>query len=308
MTGPFSLTAANSIVGVDFLPTGVAVAEIPARGRDAGRIRLWEFLPASGEQEQRQVLADWASRNKLGKSRCHCLMARHDVQILQLERPPVEDGELIEAVKWKVKDLIGFDIQEAVVEVFELPPMPKNPRRQINAIVSSEAVVRRYIERIADSGLKLEVLDVQELVLRNLRRVMEFADGRSLALLDFLDHDGLLTLYHGKDLYVARDFKIGIGDIENADDDSETLYDQVLLELQRSLDYFESTYDLPLPRQLRMFPQTAATERMAKYLQNFVGFDVDFVDLERMGGEAARDLDPRPFPAYCAALRGVQRP
>ena len=308
MTGPFSLSAANGIVGVDFLPTGVAVVEIPARGRDAGQVRRWDFLPASGEQEQRQVLTDWVSRNRLGKLRCHCLMARHDVQILQLERPPVEESELIEAVKWKIKDLISFDVEEAVVEVFELPPMPKNPRRQINAIVSSEAVVRRYIERIADSGLKLEVLDVQELVLRNLRRVMEFAEGRSLALLDFLDHDGLLTLYHSKDLYVARDFKIGLSEIESAGDDSEALYDQVLLELQRSMDYFESTYDLPLPRQLRMFPQTAATERMAKYLQNFVGFDVDFIELRRIGGEAARDFDPRPFPAYCAALRGVQRP
>ncbi len=295
-------------MGVDFLPTGVAVTEIPARGSDAGKVRLWDFLPASGEQEQRQALTDWVNRNRLGKSRCHCLMARHDVQILQLERPPVEESELIEAVKWKIKDLISFDVEEAVIEVFELPPMPKNPRRQINAIVSSEPVVRRYIERIADSGLKLEVLDVQELVLRNLRRVMEFAEGRSLALLDFLDHDGLLTLYHGKDLYVARDFKIGLSDIESAGDDSEALYDQVLLELQRSMDYFESTYDLPLPRRLLMFPQTAATERMAKYLQNFVGFDVDFIELRHIGGEAARDLDPRPFPAYCAALRGVQRP
>ncbi len=304
----FSLTAANSIVGVDFLPTGVAVAELPARGREAGRIRRWSFLPASGEAAQQEALGQWVEEHRLGKARCHCLMARHDVQILQLERPPVEDDELIEAVKWKIKDLIGFDVDQAVIEVFELPPTPKNPRQQINAIVSSEPVVRRYIERIAHSGLDLQVLDVQELVLRNLRRVMAFDEGRSLALLDFLDHDGLLTLYHGQDLHVARDFKIGLRDIETAGDDSENLYDQVLLELQRSMDYFESTYDLPLPRRLLMFPQTAATERMAKYLQNFVGFDVDFIALQRVGGEAAGDLDPHPFPAYCAALRGVQKP
>jgi len=306
MIGPFSLSASNSIVGVDFLPTGVAVAELPARGRDAGRIRHWAFLPASGEEEQQRVLSEWVDRNRLGKSHCHCLMARHDVQILQIERPPVEAEELIEAVKWKIKDLISFDAEEAVIEVFDLPPMPKNPRQQINAIVSSETVVRRYIDRIAASGLKLQVLDVQELVLRNLRRVMTFPSGRSLALLDFLDHDGLLTLYHGQDLYVARDFKIGLIDIQSANEDSEGLYDQVLLELQRSMDYFESTYDLPLPRQLLMFPQCAATERMAKYLQNFVGFDVDFISLERIGGEKAAELQPQPFPAYCAALRGVQ--
>jgi len=303
-----SFSGSGGIVGVDFLPTGVAVAEIPDRGREAGRIRRWDFLPASGEAEQVRVLTEWVGENRLGKGRCHCLMARHDVQILQLERPPVEDSELIEAVKWKIKDLLSFDVEEAVIEVFELPPTPKNPRQQINAIVSSEPVVRSYIDRIARSGLELKVLDVQELVLRNLRRVMDFEEGRSLALLDFLDHDGLLTLYHGKDLYVARDFKIGLLDIQSAGEDSESLYDQVLLELQRSMDYFESTYDLPLPRQLRMYPQNAATERMAKYMQNFVGFDVDFIELQRVGGESARDLDPHPFPAYCAALRGVQKP
>ncbi len=308
MRGLFSsFSRSTGVVGVDFLPTGVAVAEIPDRGREAGHIRRWEFLPASGETEQLRVLGDWVDDNRLGKAPCHCLMARHDVQILQLERPPVEDDELSEAVKWKIKDLLSFDVEQAVIEVFDLPT-PKNPRPLINAVVSSEAVVRGYIERIAACGLDLKVLDVQELVLRNLRRVMDFEPERSLALLDFLDHDGLLTLYHGQDLFVARDFRIGLLDIESVGGDGEDLYDQVLLELQRSMDYFESTYDLPLPRHLRMYPQNRATERMAKYLQNFVGFDVDFIELQQLGGESAMLLDPHPFPAYCAALRGVQKP
>ncbi len=307
MTGlfPFSLLRNRGVVGVDFLPTGVAVAETPVQGRDAGLIRRWEFLPSLGENDQDRVLREWVERNRLEKARCHCLMARHDVRMLQLERPPVEASELIEAVRWKIKDLISFDVDDAVVEVFELPPSPKSPRQQINAIVSRESVVRQYLTRIERAGLNFQVLDVQELVPRNLRRVMEFVEGRSLALLDFLGHDGLLTLYHGQDLYVARDFRIGLMDLKTAGNDSEDLYDQVLLELQRSLDYFESTFDLPLPRQLLMFPRQQVTERMAKYLQNFVGFDVDFVALRRIGGEVAEDLSPEPFPAYCAALRGV---
>jgi MSHA biogenesis protein MshI len=293
---------------VDFLPTGVAVTAVPVRGREAGRIRLWDFLPAAGEAEQQRLLCEWVEQHRLRKSPCHCLMAPHDVQILQLERPPVEENELAEAIKWKIKDLIGFDVEQAVIEVFELPPRPKNPRQQINAVVCSEPVVRAYIDRVTGCGLDLKVLDVQELALRNLRRVMTFPEKRSLALLDFLDHEGLLTLYHGPNLHVARDFKIGLHDIESAGEDSEALYDQVLLELQRSMDYFESTYELPLPRRLLMYPQRQKTERMAKYLQNFVGFDVDFISLQRVGGETAMALDPQPFPAYCAALRGVQTP
>jgi len=127
---------------------------------------------------------------------------------------------------------------------------------------------------------------------------------QTLALLQFTENDGLMTVYHNQDLYVARDFKIGLLDIEAAlQDEDESLYENLLLELQRSMDYFESTYAMGLIRKMMIFPQTPGTERMATYLQNYVGYELDFAEIKMQKSE--QSINEHCFAAYCAALRGI---
>ena len=77
----------------------------------------------------------------------------------------------------------------------------------------------------------------------------------------------------------------------------------MLLEVQRSMDYYESYYGLGSVTDLRIFPQIDATEKLAMYLQNLTSFDIDFV---LFGGDTGgSSLDSHCFHAYCAALRGV---
>ena len=41
--------------------------------------------------------------------------------LVQLEAPELEPEELREAMRWRVKDLIDFPVEEAVIDVFGLP-------------------------------------------------------------------------------------------------------------------------------------------------------------------------------------------
>ncbi|MEM7565171.1 MAG: hypothetical protein AAF353_19335, partial [Pseudomonadota bacterium] len=115
--------------------------------------------------------------------------------------------------------------------------------------------------------------------------------------------NGLLSIYQDGDLYVNREFMIGIDQLAEASADDESVYDSLLLELQRSLDYFESFYGMGSVQNLRIFPQLPATEKMAMYLQNLINFDIDFVSFGGDGEGSA--LEPHCFHAYCAAMRGV---
>ncbi len=304
MPGIFSTRNKRSQLGVDFLPTGVAVVEVARGGKTPAGLMQSAFLPSAGPQQQAQALADWVEHNKLQRTPCNCLLARHDVQIFQLEKPPVAEDELLQAVKWKVKDLIGYEVEQAVVDIYELPHSPKTPREYINAVVANESVVQSYVDMIRQASLELQVLDVYELVTKNYCHFCSL-DASTMMVLQFADNEGLLTVYHHKDLYVARDFKIGLLDIEEAMAQDEATYDALLLELQRSMDYFESSYGLGQAQNLLVFPQSDGTERMARYLQNYVNYEIEFVHVPAAGGEVADALEAHCFPAYCAALRGV---
>ena len=294
----------NTRVGVDFLPTGVAVVEIATGRNNTGQVKRSDFLPSVGVSEQARVLKQWVQHHGLKNVPCVSLVAKHDVQLFQLEKPAVADEELLQAVTWKIKDLVNFDVETAVVDVFQLPPSPKSPVTLINAVVANESVVGGYVERILDSGLALKVLDVHDLVTKNFASLQE-ADVLTIALLHFQDNEGLLTIYHDRDLYVARDFRIGILDIESASSEDEAVYDSLLLEIQRSMDYFESTYGLGMVQKMLVYPHTPGSERMLKYLQNYVGYDVDFATIDIATSATNAQMDRHCFPAYCAALRGI---
>lgn len=289
-------------VGVDFMPTGVAVVDVASGEKKRGQVRHCDFLPAVGVTNQSAVLKQWVSQKGLKKAPCVGLIAKHDVQLFQLEKPAVEDDEILQAVSWKIKDLISFDIDTAVIDVFELPPSSKSPASHVNAVVAKESVVSSYVDLIKQSGLELKVLDVHDLVSKNYTSLYDFAD-QTVSILQFSASDGMLSIYRNNDLYVARDFKIGLLDIEAKTDDRESVYESLLLELQRSMDYFESSYALGMVQKLIIFPQTIATERMASYLQNQVGYEIDFTQINFQGEQ--QPINPHCFPAYCAALRKV---
>ena len=300
--GLFSTAKKESQIGVDFMPDGVAVAQVQTGKNNPGGIIRSEFVNAAGQDAQVEVLTEWVRHNGLHKTPCVCLVAGDDCDVYQVERPEVDDSEMIPAVTWKIKDLINYDVTHAVVDSYPMPVSSKNNQQQLRVVAARETVISSYVDSINSTALVLDALDVHELVPSNLHAVQQSAE-KSMALLTLNSGNGLLSVYHDTDLYVSRDFMIGIDQLETTSTEDESVFDALLLELQRSLDYFESFYDIGSVTDLRIFPQLKTTEKMAMYLQNLTNFDIDFIAFA--GDDNSPGLEQQCFHAYCAALRGV---
>ena len=300
----FSSASADTQIGVDFLPGGVAIAQVQAGRKNPGKVLRSEFVEASGQQQQVEALKNWIRDQRLQKTPCVCLIARDDCDVYQVEKPEVEDGELIQAVTWKIKDLINYDVAHAVIDSYPIPGSSKNNQNQVGVVAAREAVVGSYVEGIKSCGVKLVALDIHELVPCNLPRVQQTAE-QNLAILSLAESNGLLNIYHDGDMYVTRDFKIGIEQLDRVSSEDESVFDSLLLEIQRSLDYFESYFGMGAVTHLQIFPQLPGTEKMAMYVQNLTSFDIDFIATG--SGQDDGDLEQHCFHAYCAALRGVTR-
>ncbi len=295
----FSAAKKDSQIGVDFLAGGVAVAQVQSGRKNPGHVLRSEFVEADGQEAQVEALKQWVRNNGLQKTPCVCLVASDDCDVYQVEKPEVEDGEMLQALTWKIKDLINYDVTNAVVDCYPMPVSSKNKQQQVGVVAARETVVQSYIDSIKASAMQLTALDIHELARNNLQLVRASAES-SLALLTLSGNAGLLSIYHDTDLYVSRDFPIGLDQLALVTSEDESAFDALLLELQRSMDYFESFYGLGAVNQLRIFPQLRITEKMAMYLQNLSNFDIDFVAFAGEDG-----LDQHCFHAYCAALRGV---
>lgn len=301
----FSTVKKNTQIGVDFLPGGVAVAQVRTTRKSAGKIIRSAYLPAVGKTAQIQALQGWVRKNSLQKTACVCLIASADFDVYQIDKPNVEDAELTDALTWRIKDLISYELASVVIDSYPLPISNKNNTQQISVVCAHESTVGSYVDSIKSTGLTLTAIDIHDLVSKNLADVHLDA-GRTHAILSLDEQSGILGIFHDTDLYVSRNFKIGIDQLKQASSDDESAYDSLLLEIQRSMDYFESYFGIGSVSTLSIFPQLSATEKMAMYLQNFTSFDIDFVTPGENGEANSKSaLETHCFHAYCAALRGA---
>lgn len=160
-----------------------------------------------------------------------------DAYSLQLvEAPNVPAGEMREAVRWKIQHLIEFPVEEAVIETFEMPP-PANPgaRPMLYTVVARRAEILAHIEGMKAANLKLDVIDIPELCMRNIAVSLP-QDEHGVAFLYFNEDFGYLTITRGGVLYMIRRIELQQEAIGGQ-------LQEVALEIQRSLDFYESQYD-----------------------------------------------------------------
>jgi MSHA biogenesis protein MshI len=163
--------------------------------------------------------------------------------MLLVEAPDVPDEELRAAVRWRIKDLIDFHIDDAVIDVFQMPAHGRGgPNHMMYAIAARAEWVRREVADLDAAGLELEVMDVIELSLRNVGALLE-EDSRGVALLYLADKIGILLLIRQGILYLTRRIETGVETLRQANGLRSELIAGLALEARRSLDYFESHYE-----------------------------------------------------------------
>jgi MSHA biogenesis protein MshI len=288
-------------IGVFATPEGVAAAQVTPRG--AGKPRLDGCVYEKGAQDAfARVLGQLPSRRGPAVS----VLDPSGYRLLLVEAPDVPADELRAAVRWRVKDLIDFHIDDAVIDVFEMPRHARGgPSRMMYAVTAKAEVVRGEIDRIESAGLKLDVVDIPELSLRNIATLLE-AEQRGAALLYLSERRSTLLLVRQGVLYLTRHMETGVATLADGGELRQDLVAGLALEVRRSLDYFESHYEQTSILKLHVSGLDAADrETIARELSIGVR-EVDLTTLLETDAALPPELQRLCMPAIGAALRRDQ--
>ncbi len=254
-------------VGVAFGRDGVAAAAVRAAGRDAPPHLLHAAYRAHGEGDAGEWLAGWVDANDLDKCRGIGVIAAADYQVLQVEAPPVPATELRQAAGWRVRDLLDFPLDQAVIDTFAPPDPAQRGQSNVNVVVARRSLVAERIEQLRAAGLRLDAIDIPELAQGNISlRLPEARGGHALLALD--DHDGLITVFRDDEQYLARALDSGRRGLADA---PENAGERLLLEVQRSLDYFESALSQPPLGALYVYPSGPAVDDLVERFADTLG-------------------------------------
>ena len=289
---------AGGQIGVFATPEGVAAAHVAPSNGGKPRLTRCVYEKDGG----RDPLARLASRLPSRRAQTVGVLDPAGYRLLLVEAPDVPADELRAAVRWRVKDLIDFHVDDAVIDVFEMPPHARGgPQRMMYAVTAKADVVKREIERLEAAGLNLDVVDIPELTLRNIATLLD--TGRGAAFLYLSERRSTLLLVRQGVLYLARYIETGVATLAEAGELRPELVAGLALEVRRSLDYFESHYEQTSIQRLHVSGLEAEDrDAIARDLALAVE-EVDLKTLLDIDEALSPELQRLCMPAIGAALR-----
>ncbi|SNS82564.1 MSHA biogenesis protein MshI [Noviherbaspirillum humi] len=234
-------------------------------------------------------------------------------QMLPVEAPNVPKNELKSAIFWLIRDMIDFPIDNAIVDVLNIPSTGEGRKQIMYAIVAQSSQVRTMQERFEVAKLPLKAIDVPELAQRNIAALAE-QPGRALVMLAFDARGALLTFTAGGELYLARRFDVSSAELTIADAaTTDQLFEKIALEVQRSLDHFRRQFaSLPISR-FFLVPGEAELDELLRYLAENLDLNPELLELSTVFDFsavphlAARKLQARFFTSLGLSLRVEQK-
>lgn len=210
------------------------------------------------------------------------VLAADAYQLQLVEMPNVPDEERLQAVRWRLKDLIDYPVEEAVVELLEMPRHSNPGNTPIAyAVVTRSAEVLHQIELMKQADLKMDVIDIPELCIRNIAVLLP-QDVDGVAFLHLAEECGYLTITRKGVLHMTRRLKTGRRALAEASADEFMLQERmagISLEVQRSLDYYESHYDRRPVTKIVLGPG-AELDALPAALTEHLGLTVNRIDLD----------------------------
>lgn len=240
---------------------------------------------------------------------CTTLLRPGEYQMLLLEAPAVPPAELKSAIRWRIKDMLDYHVDDATMDVLDIPTESDLPGRShsMYAVAARNEVIQGRIMAFEEAHIPLGVIDIPETAQRNISALHE-TGGRGAALLYFNEEFGLLTITCRSELYLSRRIDIGLRQILGAAAEARgQLFDRVVLELQRSFDHFERQFQYVPIAKLLIGPEPEETGLFAHLKANtdIAVERVNLLDLLAFNGQAAPEpaLQWRLFHLIGASLR-----
>jgi MSHA biogenesis protein MshI len=289
---------AKSQIGVFVTADGVAAAQVSRAGARP-RLERCVYERSGDSGSFSRVLARLANRRAPTVS----VLDPGGYRLLLVEAPDVPAEELRAAVRWRIKDLIDFHVDDAVIDVFEMPPHARGGRnRMMYAVTARAEFVKQQIDLVEGAGLTLDVIDIAELSLRNVATLFEDGE-RGTAFLYLGERHSTLLLVRQGVLYLARHVETGVATLAEAGELRPELVGGLALEVRRSLDYFESHYEQTSIPQLHTCGLEAADrDQLARELGIPV-HEAVLKDLIDTDDTLSSELERLCLPAIGAALR-----
>ncbi len=220
---------------------------------------------------------------ELDKSQVSYLLEQHDHQHIQIEKPKVPPAELKEASRWALQDLINAPVEDLTIDLVDIPNEHSSDDENDFAYVfyANNNRIAEISNTLIDANVNLQTIEARVMAQRNIANLLAKPD-EGEAVLSFSSAGVLITFTYQGEVCNARF-------IEMQMERSDTFFEKLALEIQRSLDGFEAKFRHVFIRRLYVAP-FSIREQLCEHLKDSIYTDVEMFDLDSLL-DFASDID-----------------
>lgn len=280
----FSLksTIKNDIsAGISLTEQGIALAIVHHKSEKPflQHALFYECTPSG----QFDLLTRLVKQYNLDKIACNLVLSPTEYQLLQVDTPDVPQHELSAALRWQIKDLIDFHIDDAVIEHITLANQNSSRKDTQLVVASRQLLIQNYVDLLLSANCNLMSIDIAALAIRNIISQTTLADlDTSIGVLNLWNEVTKISVLLQNELYIDRSSHLNLESVVDAIDNEHTakaLLDNLALELQRTFDYYESHSRQPSISHLCILTHGASISGLDELIEQRLGLNCLMINL-----------------------------
>ena len=266
----------RSLTGIVTGENGTAIASIKRHGGKRPELQSYNFT--ANDESTSDTLTNM-SKDLQGKTPCTTLLPVGDYQLLVVDAPEVPAEEMRAAIRWRIRDMIDFHVDDAVLDIFDAPPAGPANSNQLYVVVTRSDTIKQHVETFEQAGINLEIIDIPELAIRNIAACLP-EDEAGLVTLYLSENQCLITITHNGVLFLARSIDIGYRQLQEQAASPHALCNRLALEIQRSMDYYEHNYHQAAVKAVAILPVPVTLYGLTDALQQTLGVQTRMVRID----------------------------
>lgn len=253
-------------IGIAFSGESVLMCVLQKKGDELE----WVLDASFSHSNWQEQLAEYVQRHKLGNTDCYVSLTSHWYQLLQMDQPNVPEEEIYASIAWPLNDLLPPNVD--YVYDYISPPAQAAGQAKLSVVAIPRKDIAKISEGIYNADLALKNIAIEETA------SVELTPASDVAVMSLVQEHGeeiVLNIVKNSQLYFTRRLK----GFENLGSYSESelsmgITESLCVQIQRSMDYFESQLRQSSVRKVLLKLDTALAEQLASQIQENMGLPV----------------------------------
>jgi len=299
----------GGVIGIATAEESLVMVHVAKDAKGHARIADAKVVRERDPQKREAALAEWVRNKRLRGYPAVITLQPGAFGVHQIERPEVPDVELRAAVRWKIKDFIDYPPNQAIVDVFAVPDGRQTRKASIYVVSARNADMTARVAMVKAAGLDPNRVDIADLALRSLvNRALDIDE--TVAVLLLMERRGQIQICRGDTFYLARALDFGLSSLSAPPSDQGLSFtntdvdDRIALEIQRTMDYYDSNFGQAPVRRLLMIGDGDGLVRLAAYVETALGLKAEVFDCATLS-QSAQGPQVGPSELFPIALGGA---